>query len=139
MLKSKKLIALIGSTAVVLGSSLAASATTGSFSFSLDPNENSGVGYSSYQTKNDNEDIAYITPTSGNLVVSDLFYFSVANTSHRSIAGYIRFPGSNDSRVKYNTTIHCAYNSGENVAHRSACLFGDTDRYNVSVNGRWTP
>lgn len=134
--KSKKLVALCCAIALISTFAISAFAATGPFSFSLDPNVNYGVAYSSNQSKDDNEGIAYVTPTSGNLISGDILYFAVATpgSNHTRISGY-----AGGSNVQYNVTYHPAYDSGENIAGRTACLMGDTDRYIVSVSGRWTP
>ncbi|WP_326975294.1 hypothetical protein [Caproicibacter sp. BJN0012] len=130
----KKIISALVCAMFLVSAAVPAFATTGQFSFSLDPNENSGVAYSSNQTKDDNENQAYVTPTSGNVISSDLLYFAVATSGHSRVTGY-----AGGSGVQYNVTYHPQYNSGENVPGRILCLLGDTDRYTVSVAGRWTP
>lgn len=131
----KKLIigGLIVATIILMTMPPAFAANKG-FSFSVVPDQNSGIAYSAPNPKDDNEQNAYIYTQEHNIIDSDLFYYNVrrwASTSSTSYTHYFRVTPDNASRIVKSYTYAYA------GAGTSLVLQADTDRYTVSAEGYW--
>ena len=102
-----------------------------SYSFAVAPSQNSGVAFSAYNAKDDNEQTAYVYTTSGNIASNDLFYMcvcSIASLDYKVTAW---------NRITSNSGRYLiGYNTWRGQGTRNY-LCADTDRYSVSVEGYW--
>ncbi len=115
--------------------SATAFAANKNYSFSVTTSQNDGKAFSAANPKDDDEQTAYVYTTSGNIISSDLFYMAVysypSNDNSYKVAPWTRVQ-SNSGRYLIDYYTRCYRDAGSNNY-----LCGDTDKYQVSVEGYW--
>lgn len=126
-----KLTKIISAFALVLSlATTTALATTQDFEFSLNPGQ---LDYTSYHSKDDSENKAYVNTTYGNLRNTDKLWYKVRNSANTKYTNSTWI----NSYGKISLTYQQSVSSGG--AYRLNAQQDESAPTYVYVQGRWTP